>query len=97
MKGHYTHAHETDFFRRYGPDKRNREKHGVHKPQKRRTSSTVQLMDRQARVHIIGGWRFSVGTFGGGFSVSVIAGKTHATSLVTLFVHGRQEELTDCP
>ena len=58
----------------------------LYKPKKRRTSSTVvprytwsdsrHQLGQTSKSQYTGGWRFSVGKFGAGFSVSVIAVKT---------------------
>ena len=61
------------------------------------TEETMYIVDRGASLHMTGkspnegGWRFSVGKFGGGFSVSVIAGKIMQRAwLLCLCMAGRR-------
>ena len=48
MKGPYTHAHKTDFFRRYGPTK------ATVKSMASQTEETMYIVDRGASLHMIG-------------------------------------------
>ena len=106
MKGIYTHAHKTDFCRRCVPT------NATVKSMASQTEETMYIVDRGASLHMIGFssptcsdrqestsrrlallcryiWRRVLGLR--------YCWEDYATSLVTLFVHGRQDELTDYP
>ena len=106
MKGPYTRAHKTDFCRRYVPT------NATVKSMASQTEETMYTVDRGASLHMIGFssptcsdrqestprrltllcryiWRRVLRLR--------YCWEDHAKSLVTLFVHGRQDELTDYP
>ena len=106
VKGPYTHAHKTDFCRRYVPT------NATVKSMASQNKETMYIVDRGASLHMIG---FSSVTCSDRQESTTrrlallcryiwrvvlrlrYCWEDHATSLVTLFVHGRQEELTDYP